>query len=114
MCARWRNGENGKPGFVCFLEDVGDRPSKAHSLDRRENNGNYEPSNCRWVDEKTQQRNRRNNQYVEIDGKRTLLVELAERLGVPTETLRARIRRGMTPKEAVTTPIAPRFNRKAA
>lgn len=52
ICARW--GE-----FKNFLEDMGERPSKEYSLDRINNNGNYEPGNCRWATRKQQIRNSR-------------------------------------------------------
>lgn len=59
VCERWR--EN----FANFLADMGERPSLKHSLDRIDNNGNYEKSNCRWATFSEQCRNRRNNQLVE-------------------------------------------------
>lgn len=58
ICDRWRNGEDGKTGFICFKEDMGERPPKL-SLDRINNEGNYEPENCRWATAKTQGRNTR-------------------------------------------------------
>jgi hypothetical protein len=56
VCDRWL----GKDGFKNFLKDMGFRPSKDHSIDRINNDGNYEPVNCRWATVEEQNINKRN------------------------------------------------------
>jgi len=59
VCNRWLFGENGKHPFECFLEDMGRRPDPSLSIDRINNDGNYEPGNCRWATCSEQARNQR-------------------------------------------------------
>ena len=56
VCERWRNS------YHNFIDDMGLKPGKKLSLDRINNDGNYEPSNCRWTDYKTQNNNQRRRQ----------------------------------------------------
>lgn len=57
VCKRWYV-------YAAFLTDMGRRPSAQHSIDRKNNNGNYTPSNCRWATRSEQQRNKRSNKIL--------------------------------------------------
>lgn len=75
VCDRWRHD------FHAFIEDVGPRPSKAHSIDRIDVNGNYEPGNVRWATALVQCNNRRCTRYVVYKGERLPFREFARREG---------------------------------
>ncbi len=62
ICDRWLN-------FDGFYEDMGDRPTREHSIDRMNTRGNYEKSNCRWATPREQARNRRTSKIWHIKGK---------------------------------------------
>ena len=97
VTARWKKFEN-------FLADMGERPIGLPSLDRVDNTKNYSKNNCRWANWVQQNRNRSNNIKLRYRGKRWLLLELAEYVGIRWETLRMRIKRGWSIEEAVETP----------
>lgn len=86
VCDRWLES------FQNFLEDIGPRPSDIHSLDRREPNGNYEKSNCRWATLKEQARNKRGSIYLlhPQTGVKVPAAEVAEFLGITYQSMRAR------------------------
>lgn len=83
VCERW----DGPQGFVNFLAGMGPRPSRSHSLDRVDVNGNYEPGNCRWATHKEQSRNRRNTYAIAFNGETLCLSEWEERFGLSRGTL---------------------------
>jgi len=95
MCDEWRND------FAAFFRDIGPRPSPKHSIDRINNDGPYAPENVRWAVRSVQNRNRRTNRYIVLNGQRVLLVEAAKRFGVKYHTALARLRNGCSPEEIV-------------
>lgn len=98
VCDRWRDS------FDAFVNDMGPRPPKA-SLDRIDNDGGYEPSNCRWSTERQQQRNKRDNHRVTIGDESLVLTDWAERYGISRSTLSERINAyGWDPVVAIQSP----------
>ncbi len=83
VCSKWRDS------FENFLSDMGRKPSKNHTIERVDNDGNYEPSNCVWATRKEQALNRRSN--LVVNGKRTTLAECANRIGISVAGLWNRI-----------------------
>ena len=99
VCARWNSS------FDAFYEDMGKRPSPQHSLDRIDNNKGYEPGNCRWATWTEQSRNRSITRLVEAFGKKKPITQWAEEFGTNRNAIRARLKYGWTPEDAVSTPI---------
>lgn len=97
VCDRWR----GRDGFRVFVEDMGPRPTTKHSLDRINNNGNYEPGNCRWATPTQQQNNKRTSRVLTVGGESASVAEWARMTGVGKSTIKERLRRGWTPDRAV-------------
>ena len=75
------------------------------TIDRINVNGNYEPLNCRWVDMKTQNNNRRNNVFIEFNGEIHTMSEWNEILNLPKGLLKNRLNRGWSIERALTTKV---------
>lgn len=91
---------NAPERFVDYVEAVlGHRPSARHSLDRINNDGNYEPGNLRWATRVEQQRNKRNNHLVTHEGVTKTVQEWAEITGIKQCTIRWRSAVGMPSKD---------------
>ncbi len=103
VCQRWQGSPE---GFLNFLADIGPRPSSRHTLDRKETEGNYEPSNCRWATWEEQNRNKRNNRLLEFRGETKTATEWSKLFSIKASTLFNRLKRGMSVESALTTPSA--------
>jgi len=84
VCERWHDFQN-------FIDDVGRKPSKEHSLDRMNNAKGYERSNCRWATREEQMRNTRRNRIVAYKRVTKTLIEWAEDVGISYATLWQRL-----------------------
>lgn len=110
VCEKWHDFWN----FVSWSDSVGGKPN-GFTLDRIDVNGNYEPSNCRWADSKTQSLNKRSNRIITCDDISKPLHEWAMSLNISDQSLAKRIDKGWNLKEALTLPPQKgnqHFNRK--
>lgn len=97
VCDKW------KLSFQSFVEDVGLPPSKTHTLDRIDNNGNYEPCNIRWATPTEQQGNKRNSRLLTFNGQTHHLLEWSRITGINDSTLLGRLGRGWSVEKTLST-----------
>ncbi len=102
VCQRWRDS------FAAFLADMGGKPTPAHTIDRIDVNGHYEPGNCRWATQAEQQRNKRCNRLLTHGGRTMCLADWASALGVSVNTLAMRVRLGWSDSDILAVPVAKR------
>jgi hypothetical protein len=88
VCDRWRES------FETFWEDMGPTYAEGKTLDRKDNDGNYEPGNCRWATLVEQGNNKRSNVWVETPWGKMTLAQAARRSGLSAKTLHGRRKRG--------------------
>lgn len=96
VCERWHAFEN-------FLADMGQRPEGA-TIERVENNGNYEPGNCCWATRSEQQNNRSTNRIVEVDGIKMTFAQAAKKFNIEYGTARSRLKSNWSVDTAFKTP----------
>lgn len=103
VCDRWRES------YESFLADMGRRPSPKHSIDRfPDNDGNYEPGNCRWATDVEQARNTSANRIIKANGKAMCLAAWADETGLTRDAIAQRIDKlGWSEDQAVNAPPRP-------
>ncbi len=98
MCDEWLGCE----GFINFYRwAMQNGYSDTLSIDRIDNNGNYEPSNCRWVDTFAQANNKRNNVYLTYNGETKSCAQWARELGLYPGTVNNRLHKGWSVEECL-------------
>ncbi len=99
VCDAWRES------FLAFYRDMGPRPSKSHSIDRKDNSLGYCPENCHWATRVEQQRNTTRNHFLTHGGSTLTISAWSEKLGWPPYVIGLRLRRGWAVEKALTTPL---------
>ena len=99
LCPRWLESFNN------FLADMGRRPSPKHSIDRIDNDGNYEPGNCHWATRLEQAANKRSTRKLTLNGETHHLRDWSSVTGIKRATISNRLFSGWTVEEALTTPV---------
>lgn len=115
MCDEWKSNFLSFKDWAIksgYREEVLSSGKNKWTIDRINNDGDYEPLNCRWVTIKTQSRNRRTNKTYEYNGKQMCLVELAEICGLSKDALRYRLNAGYSLKDAMFTKLNQNKGRK--
>lgn len=98
VCDRWRSS------FDNFVTDMGRRPNGS-TIDRINNNGPYEPSNCRWATWREQHANRRTCSYITYKGRTLTCTQWARELTMNPATLMRRLKRGWSPEKIIEHPL---------
>lgn len=104
VCDRWLDS------FENFIGDMGPRPFPGAEIDRENNDGNYEPGNCRWVGRVANCDNKRSARRITHGGRTMSVTAWARELSIPRSSLDRRVRAGWSDTDAITKP----FKRKVA
>lgn len=110
VCYRWST--KNKKGFQNFIDDMGKPPTNKHQIDRINNNRGYYKLNCHWVLSKENNRNRRSNRFLKMNGIKKCISEWSELIGIKKGTILMRLKRKWSTRKTLTTPVRKSKNRK--
>lgn len=107
VCDEWKNS------FISFYNwAIENGYNDSLTLDRIDVNGNYEPSNCRWIPMQEQFYNRTDNVYYIVNDEKRCLADLCKEYNMPYHTVKKRLERGKDIITALTTPINKKYRNK--
>lgn len=107
VCPEWRED------FAVFLADVGERPTPKHTLERVDNDGHYEPGNCKWITRYEQARNRRSNRFLTHQGEVLCITDWSIRTGISVSGLAYRLDKlKWSVDRALTTPLCRTYSNR--
>lgn len=98
ICSTWSTFDN-------FIRDMGRKPDPKFTIERNDVNGNYEPGNCRWISRADQGRNMRSSVYVTYQGKKMLLLDVVNELGLSRSVVYGRLKNGWSLETALALPV---------
>lgn len=101
VCDKWMNSFESFRDWAFSVGYKEDESCKNLSIDRIDPNGNYEPSNCRWVTQLEQARNKEDSRFVIVDGKKVPLEEFSEKNNIPNYFVRRRIDKNQTVEQII-------------
>jgi hypothetical protein len=109
VCDAWRGH------YPVFLQDMGRRPTVKHTLERKNNDGDYCPENCRWATRKEQAQNTANTRLITHQGITRSMKAWSEHLKIPLKRLQGRLNLGWDFERAISTPqVQPYYGRPAS
>lgn len=110
VCAEWRDDFQAFYDWAMangYKEEIQPNGKNKWTIDRIDVNGNYEPSNCRWVEMLIQSNNKRDNHLIAYDGETLTLAQTSKKYGIPRKVLSDRLHSGWDIEEAIKTPLNP-------
>lgn len=99
ICRQWRDD------FATFVADMGPRPTPNHTVERRDNDGDYCAENCFWATRKEQGNNKRNNRLLTWNGRTQTLAQWGDETGLRVDLIRDRLKRGWPVEDALSVPV---------
>jgi len=99
VCKRWRHS------FLNFISDIGRRPTPKHSIERKNNNGDYTPDNCCWATVLQQANNTRTNVNLSFQGRTQTIAQWSREIGIKRGTIQRRLKRGWTVEKTLNVPV---------